>query len=219
MQSLEDLIQRLREADRPLPLLFWQAVRRRIWYRREKRIYVYPADRIADLPRFETLRRNQVDDLRYYERTVAWQMSPEVYRREAADRLAKADHLYTLVQGTRLLHYAWLATVHDRGEDATVGQVFFPPHDSAALYDHFTHPRARGQGLFYQAMCQILHDVPLLTNAKQAYIYVYADNGPSRHVIEKIGFRYIGSLVQERRLLTVKRYPLAAGVEFPTAWL
>ncbi|HJT22761.1 MAG TPA: GNAT family N-acetyltransferase [Nitrospira sp.] len=216
---IQALLQRRRYDERSLPTVLWHAVRNRVWYRREKRIYVYEAERIQHVPDSFLLQRNRLEDLRYYERTVSWQMSPDAYQQEARLRLAKGEHLYTLVDQGRLVHYAWLATHHVRGEDRTVGQVFFAPPDSAALYDHYTHPLARRRGLYFKALCQLLHDVPVLTKAKRAYIYVYADNSPSRHVIEKIGFRYVGSLVEERRLLAVRRFPVSAGGEFRTALL
>ena len=213
----QNLVARWRHDKRELPALLWRVAGKRVWYRCEKRIYVYEADRIQDLPNPRRLRRDRVEDLRYYERTASWQMPPDVYRATAQRRLADGEHLYTLVEGDRLLHYAWLQTCHTLGEDAAVGQAFFPPPDSSALYDHYTHPSARGQGLFYQALCQLLHDVPALTKTKQAYIYVYGDNGPSRHVIEKIGFRHVGSLIEDRRLFTARRYAVSAGGPFPTA--
>jgi RimJ/RimL family protein N-acetyltransferase len=157
--------------------------------------------------------------LRFYEQTASWQLTPDAYRAAAERRLAQGEHLYTLVGDGRLLHYAWLQTYHTLGEDTAVGQAFFPPPDSSALYDHYTHPSARGQGLFFQALCQLLHDVSALAKAKQAYIYVYGDNDPSRRVIEKIGFRYVGSLIEDRRLLNVRRYAVSAGGPFRTALL
>ena len=66
-------------------------------------------------------------------------------------------------------------------------------------------------------MSQLLHDVLALAKAKQAYIYVYGDNKPSRHVIEKIGFRYVGSLIEDRRLFTARRCAVSAGRPFRTA--
>jgi hypothetical protein len=111
----------------------------------------------------------------------------------------------------------WLQSCHTRGEDAAVGQAFFPPPVSSALYDHYTHPSARRQGPFFQALCQFLHDVPSLAKRKQAYIYVYGDNKPSRHVIEKIGFRYVGSLIEDRWLFTARRYAVSAGGPFRTS--
>ena len=219
LSSVQTLVGRLRQEKRPLPGLLWRAARKRLWYHCEKRIYVYRADRIDSLPLSHRLRRDQVEDLRYYERTATWQMSPDEYRAAARVRLAQGEHLYTLVEGDRLLHYAWLQPCHTRGEDAAVGQAFFPPPDSSSLYDHYTHPLARGRGLFYQALCQLLRDVPVLAKTKRAYIYVYADNGPSRHVIEKVGFSYVGSLIEDRRLFTARRHAVSAGGEFKTALL
>ena len=116
---------------------------------------MYEADRILDLPNPNRLRRNRLEDLRYYEQTVSWQMSPNAYRATARRRLAEGEHLYTLAEGNWLLHYAWLQPCHTMGEDTAVGQAFFPPPDSSELYDHYTHPSARGQGLFFQALCQL----------------------------------------------------------------
>lgn len=217
--SLQNLVAQWRQNKRELPARLLRVARKRLWYHCEKRIYVYEADRILDLPNLKRLRRDHMEDLRYYEQTASWQMSPDVYRTTAHTRLAEGEHLYTLVEGDRLLHYAWLQPCHTRGEDSAVGQAFFPPPDSSALYDHYTHPSARGQGLFFQALCQLLHDVLALTKTKQAYIYVYADNIPSRHVIEKIGFRYVGSLIEDRRLFAARRYAVSAGGPFRSALL
>ena len=217
--SLQNLVARWRHDKRELPALLWRVARKRVWYHCEKRIYVYEADRILALPNPNRLRRDQLEDLQYYEQTASWQLSPDAYRTAAHRRLAEGEHLYTLVEGNRLLHYAWLQTCHTLGEDAAVGQAFFPPPDSSALYDHYTHPSARSQGLFFQALCQLLHDVPALAKRKHAYIYVYGDNEPSRHVIEKIGFRYVGSLIEDRRLFTARRYAVSAGGPFRTALL
>jgi RimJ/RimL family protein N-acetyltransferase len=223
-KPVESLARRWRYDPRPFPIILLHGLRNlvehnRFWYRVEKRIYVYETSRIASLPQPHLLSRDRVEDLQYYERTASWQVSPEDYREMANARLDTGDHLYTLVEGDRLLHYAWLQPHHNRGEDNKAGQVFFPPPASAALYDHYTHPLSRGRGLFYHALCQLLHDVQTMTDAKQAYIYVYADNGPSRHVIEKIGFTYVGSLIAERRLREARRYAVSAGGEFPTALL
>ena len=217
--SLQSLVARWRQDKRQLAAALWRVARKRVWYRCEKRIYVYEADRIHALPNPNRLQRDRPEDLRYYEQTASWQLSPDAYRATAQKRLADGEHLYTLVEGNRLLHYAWLQSRHTLGEDSAVGQAFFPPPSSSALYDHYTHPSARGQGLFYQALCQLLHDVPAVAKTKQAYIYVYGDNTPSRRVIEKIGFRYLGSLIEDRRLFTARRYAVSGGGPFRTALL
>jgi RimJ/RimL family protein N-acetyltransferase len=202
-----------------LPLKILQAARRSLWYRREMRVYVYPAEAIASLPDTLILNRDRIDDLRYYERTDPTQAPPGAYRETARARLRNGDHLYTLVEGNRLLHYGWIQPDHERGEDRATGQVFFPLPGAVSLYDFYTHPRARGRGLYFKSICHLLHESVSVLKAERAYIYVAADNGPSRHVIEKVGFRWVGSLVKEGRLRAVRRYALSGGGEFRAALL
>src|SRR5690349_7363534 len=128
--SMESVAARWRQDKRQFLGQLWRVARKRVWYRCEKRIYVYEADRIPSLPNPNRLRRDQVEDLRFYEQTASWQLSADAYRDAAKRRLAQGEHLYTLVDGDRLLHYAWLQTCHTLGEDTAVGQAFFPPPDS-----------------------------------------------------------------------------------------
>jgi hypothetical protein len=215
----DELIRHLRFGDRPLISSLFRAAAKKIWYRSELCVYVLPVEAIASLPRPVAMQRDRFEDLRFYERTATDQRSPDDYREIARARLDRGEHLYTLVENDTLLHYAWLVPFRRPERDQALGQIFYPVEGSASLYDHFTHPFGRRRGLYYKAMCQILHDIPLLTSAQQAYIYVYADNDRSRRVIEKVGFRYVGSLVKECRLRSVKRYPLPGVGEFRTALL
>ena len=216
--SIDPFVRHWRYGDRSLGSKILLAARKRLWYTSEKRVYVFPADQIARLPRPRLLRRNHLEDLEYYERTDESQLSPEVYRQVARHRRDQGEHFYSLVEGERLVHYGWMTPHHVKEEDTKIGQVFFAPAGSAALRDFYTHPLARGRGLYFKALCQLMHDVPE-TRARQVFIYVYADNGPSRHVIEKVGFRYLGSMVKEARLSSHKRYAVSASGEFSTALL
>jgi len=158
------------------------------------RVYRYPLDHTPPLPLPTIFRRNCLDDLKHYERSSKEQQPPDAYRTMAVERRAQGFHLYTFVEGDRLLHYGWLIERQTRGEDGWVDQVYFPPPDTAVLFDHFTHPLARGRGLYFQAMCRLLHDAWEVARARQAYVTVFGSNGPSRHVIEKVGFQYEGSM-------------------------
>jgi RimJ/RimL family protein N-acetyltransferase len=218
-ESLDWLILRWRAGEGAFPLRLIRAAQRRFWYRREKRIYRFPTDLIAALPNARLLRRDRLEDLDCYERTGSWQMTTAAYREAARTRLKHGQHFYSLVEGGRLLHYAWLKPRHDEEKDLAVGQVFFPPPGSAALCDHYTHPLARGRGLYREAIHQLLHDAREVERADHVYIYVFADNHPSRRVIEKVGFRYVGSMIQEGRLRAVRRWSVSAGGEFSTALL
>src|SRR5262245_19199124 len=196
-----------------------KAIRNRVWYRRELRVYSYPLADLSGLPRPTLLERDCFDDLRYYERSTKEQQPPHVYRKQALERMAQGFHLYTLVEHGQLLHYAWLIARQTRGEEPWVDQVYFPPPETAVLFDHFTHPSARGRGLYFQALCQLLHDARDIEQARQAYVTVFGNNSPSRHVIEKVGFQHEGSLCKERRLLWSRRYSVPARGEFRTALL
>jgi len=205
----------------PSSLLFriWNAGRCRLWYQRELRVYRYPLDEAPELPRPTIFRQDCFGDLEHYERVSKEQHEPDAYRTMAAERRAQGFHLYTLVERARLLHYAWLIPRQTRGEDGWVDQVYFPPPDTAVLFDHFTHPLARGRGLYFQALCRLLHDARDVARARQAYVTVFGSNEPSRHVIEKVGFQLEGSLFKERRLLYSRRYAVSAGGPFHTALL
>jgi GNAT superfamily N-acetyltransferase len=201
-----------------LPWL-WNAVKRRVWYERELRVYRYPLDEPPRVPRPTAFRRDCLDDLRFYERSSKEQHPAAAYRTMADERLAKGFHLYTVVTDGRLLHYAWLIERQTRGEDGWVDQVYFPPPETAVLFDHFTHPAARGRGLYFQALCLLLHEARDLAAARQAYVTVFGCNGPSRHVIEKVGFQHEGSLFKKRRVVWSTRYAVSAGGPFATALL
>jgi RimJ/RimL family protein N-acetyltransferase len=196
-----------------------QAAKNRLWYRRELRVYRYPLEEAPPLPLATMFRRNCLDDLQYYERSSKEQHSPDAYRAVAVERRAQGFHLYTFVESGRLLHYAWLIDRQTRGEDGWVDQVYFPPPESAALFDHFTHPLARGRGLYFQALCRLLHDARELAGARQAFVTVFGSNAPSRRVIEQVGFQHEGSLLKERRLVWSRRYAVSAGGSFTTALL
>ena len=195
------------------------AMKRRVWYRRELRVYCYPLEGSPPLPRPAIFVRNRFEDLQYYERTDKYQPSPEVYRKMALERKTQGFHLYTFVQERRLLHYGWLIERQTRGEDDWVQQAYFPPPDTSVLFDHFTHPSARGKGLYFQALCRLLHDARDLSGARQAYVTVFGSNAPSRHVIEKVGFHHEGSLYKERKLFWSTRYSVGAHHDFRTALL
>ncbi|HWC51311.1 MAG TPA: GNAT family protein [Nitrospira sp.] len=201
------------------PSRLWNAGRNRLWYCRELRVYRYPLDNAPPLPFPSMFRRNCLEDLRYYQRAAKEQRPPDEYRKIAAERRAQGFQLYTYVESERLLHYAWLIERQTRGEDGWVDQVYFPPPGTAVLFDHFTHPLARGRGLYYQALCRLLHDARNVARARQAFVTVFGSNAPSRHVIEKVGFQHEASLFKERWFIWSKRYAVNTGGVLPTSLL
>lgn len=208
---------RLKQALRVGPLFV--ACRKRLWYRREMRYYSCDSKTITDIPRPQIFRRNCFEDLRAYEVCDRWQMPPDDFRLESYKRLKRGSDLYTLVLDGKLAYYGWLAGRESRREEPLFGQVFFPPADASLIYDCYTHPAVRKQGLYYTALCQMLHDARDIAHAEQVCIGSLADNQMSRRVIEKLPFRYIGSMIKKRRLFKLERYAVAIDSRFRTAFL
>jgi hypothetical protein len=196
-----------------------RSITRRLWRRTELRVYCCRADQIENLPRSTAMRRDVLEDLQAYVPTDADQMPPNRYRDVARARLAQGHHLYTRVEDGLLVQYGWLIDRQTRSQDASLGMVFFPPPDSAVLYDYYTHPSARGRGLHFAALCQRLHDARDLTGARQALTYIYATNRVSIRGAERARFEYAGSLVMTRRGFLCRRRIIAASPDFKAGLL
>jgi RimJ/RimL family protein N-acetyltransferase len=182
-------------------------VRRRLWNRRELLVYRCTPEQIERLPRSSQCSRDRWEDL---ERCSAWSYG-HLTRAEYLEVLQQrrregVHHLYSFVENGTLVHYGWLSFPQERAPDAALGLELVPPRGSAVLWDYFTHPSARGRGLYLRTLWQCLHDAVAIDGARQVFIYVYADNDASRRVIERAGFEYQGSLVAERRILRTRRY-------------
>lgn len=188
------------------------ALARRVWSRRELRIYECTAEQVRSLPTANHCHRDHWADLEFCDQWSFEDLTREDYLALLQQRRAAGiHHLYSLVENDLLVHYGWVTYPQERAPDAALGLEFVPPAGSAALWDYFTHPAARSRGLYLRTLWQCLHDAIDVYGAKQAFIYVYADNAVSRHVIEKAGFRYRGSLVLERRFFSTRRYATCVG--------
>ena len=175
-------------------------LRKTLWYTGEMRIYAMDVKAARRLPHPQSMRRDCIRDLLSYEAAEAWQLPTSLFLKQAIEGLASGAHIYTHTKDGRLLHYGWLIERQTKSFLSEVGQANYLPPDSAVLADYYTHPLARGQGLFHASLYQMLHDAARIPDTKQIYIGVMADNAPSRHVIEKLGFVYQYSFFQGRRL-------------------
>jgi RimJ/RimL family protein N-acetyltransferase len=188
------------------------AIARRLWHRRELYIYACSAERIRALPHPTRLRRDHWPDLLACDAWSYDHMPRGQYLGIIDERQRSGlHHLYSLVENGSLVHYGWITSRQERAPDAALGLVFTPPAKSAALWDFFTHPAARGRGLYGDSLRQCMHDAVELDGARHVFIYVYSDNAVSRRTIEKVGFDYWGSLVMERRLFRTNRYATSTG--------
>jgi RimJ/RimL family protein N-acetyltransferase len=189
------------------PAKLVMGIRRRLWSRRELCIYMCPGERVRMLPRPQRCERDRWGDLQC---CAAWSFGNRTREEYLADlderRQMPGTHLYSIVQDGVLVHSGWMAARQERAPDEELGLVFMPPPESAALWDYFTHPSARGRGLYRDSLWQCMHDAVEIEGARRVFIYVYSNNAISRHAIEKAGFEYYGSLILERRLFRARRY-------------
>lgn len=183
------------------------AGRARKWmsFEKELRIYSFAADRVAAPQDPKDFNRDALGDLLQFEEAVD-QRSKASFLSDALARLEQGQHVYTTVDTGRLVHFGWLVERQETSFLSEVNQTFTLPPASAVLYDFYTHPSARGRGLYQAAMRQMLRDAVSVPGTEHVFIFVLADNLASRHAIEKVGFQYQGSLFERGRFGKTERW-------------
>jgi CelD/BcsL family acetyltransferase involved in cellulose biosynthesis/GNAT superfamily N-acetyltransferase/uncharacterized protein YfkK (UPF0435 family) len=162
--------------------------------KREMRVYTFDLEKIASLPNPNLMNRDCLEYLLKYEPTESRDLTVSAFHRVSTERLSEGNHVYTKVEAGKLVHYGWLIEKQEKSFISEINQYFTMPPDSAVMFDFYTHPQARGKGFYQASMRQILHEASRIPNLREIYISVLADNGASRHAIEKIGFEYKCSL-------------------------
>lgn len=188
-----------------LPQTVLKNIRRKIYEFKECRFYYFEVEKIAELPEENFLRRNSIEDLLKYEPVEGWQFTKSEFHREVLKRLEEGAIPYTFAENGKLLHYGWLLEHQEVSQVYEIGAEFRFPPDTAVLFDFYTHPEARGRGLYKKSLCQLLHAAVEVPGVRQVFIGVMADNKSSRHVIEKLGFRYHSSLFKETLLGNIRK--------------
>jgi len=145
------------------------------------------------------MNRDRLGDLVCFEPSQPWQ-DKQAFLAEALARLERGEHVYTYVDGGRLLHSGWLIDRQAKGFMTEVQQEYHYPEGSSVLYDFYTHPECRGRGLYQACVQQMLGDVAALPGTRFVYISALSRNHASIHVIEKLGFQLVCTL-SRRRLL------------------
>jgi GNAT superfamily N-acetyltransferase len=190
-------------------LAAWTAARRRLWWYDEVRLYAMPANRPGSPPPGLSLRRDAMADLLTYKPVPGASPRQEFLARARA-RLGNGHHVYTCVAGGTLLHHGWTAEHQSCALLTEVSQEVPLPPRSAVLYDFYTHPGARGQGIYTRSLRHLLHAIGSNGCSDWIFIWVLAGNGASRHVIEQAGFDYYGSAFQRTVLGWVRRWSTCA---------
>lgn len=157
----------------------------------EKRIYLYykfccdkPGVEFADDPDINV---QKLSDLSLYSGSMPWLTREELIK-QAEERYAKGAVLYTIVIDDVLAHYGWLIKGGQSHHFTEVDMIFVSPPDSIHLYDFYTEPQFRRQGLYLKNIKKMMHDGIENHEAKIVYIGASHTNSASRAAIEKMGF-------------------------------
>jgi RimJ/RimL family protein N-acetyltransferase len=173
---------------------------------REFRIYEFSlTERIGEQQELGRMRVNSLRDLLDY--SPASPSDPPIieFLETAERRLANGNLLFSYAEGGKLLHYGWLIPAAD-----WMGSEF--GHDiplrerPTVLWDDFTHPSARGQGLHGESLRARLSYIAAHELSVNAMIGVRSDNLASRRNIESMGFAYAGSAWIATRFGKVRRW-------------
>ncbi len=184
-----DQLGRRRTVERAL-----RAIRRRLFRVEESRVYRMAAARAAALTGGEEFAYDAVTDFEAYQPDNPWDARVADQRALVTARLREGGHSYTLVERGVLIHHSYMAAPASSIElDHGLGEYPLPPH-SARLWDDNTHTAARGRGLHQASLRRRARDAAHTSGVRWVYIVVRADNGPSRHNIEKVGFEHAASI-------------------------
>lgn len=177
------------------------------WIGATQEFRVYRVEQLL-APRFtrdQRVSRNSLSDLLCFAPGESWQSS-EAFLSSALSRLERGESVFTVRDGNVVAHSGWMAVNQRTSRMTEVGQSMTFPPGSVALYDFYSHPTYRGQGYYQATIGHMLSEAFKHKDIQYAYISVLANNLPSRHVIEKMGFEYQGSFFRECRFGTERKW-------------
>lgn len=203
-RSLVERVRRIKPLD--IPAMMWRRARLATSYTRELRIYRYEVAEAAGLTHQNLMKRDELTDLLAYHPVLASEATVQGFLRDCLARLEEGQHIYTLVQDGALAHYGWLIDRQEKSYMQEVGQLLLLPPDSAVLYGFYSSIASRNRGYYQASLRQMLSDAARIPGTKHIWISVLADNGASRHTIEKVGFKYQYSFFEAKRLGKIRRW-------------
>jgi predicted GNAT family acetyltransferase len=143
--------------------------------------------------------KDSLNDLLCYEPADGSERSKQSLLSDVMNRIGAGVRSYTVVRDNRLVHYGWLTERSTQSFITEVQHAYQYPPNSAVMWDFYTHPAYRGQGLYSRSLKQIMSDAAARPGTEFVYIAVLADNTASRKAIERAGFIYHDSIVRKVR--------------------
>ena len=132
--------------------------------------------------------RNRIEDLEAFQETERW-FDRRQFVDEALRRIDQGMQLYTCVRDGVLLHFAWMVPRQSETTFTYVHQQHRFEPGTAVLFNAYTHPRARGQGLHERSMRRRIADALALPGTSQVVAAFESTNHVSRGVAERCGMQ------------------------------
>jgi hypothetical protein len=149
--------------------------------------YTYPKEKLVEAVDTKiSISVQRYQDLMLYIGSDKWLTKRELIK-EAFERFAHDERLYTIVIDEKLAHYGWMTKGGKTHTFTTVHMTYDSPPGSIILYDFYTEPIFRRQGLYFNNLKRMIRD-SIDMGATDILIGVSQDNMPSKKVIEKAGF-------------------------------
>jgi GNAT superfamily N-acetyltransferase len=122
---------------------------------------------------------------------------------EALKRFSAEDRLYSVTKDGILVHYGWMSKITKDHRFAEVDLAFDSGLDGVRLYDFYTEPALRRQGLFQRTLGKMILDAREM-GAREMYIAIHHDNLAAKRAIEQMGFSLLRTFSRKRFLWMCK---------------
>jgi CelD/BcsL family acetyltransferase involved in cellulose biosynthesis/GNAT superfamily N-acetyltransferase len=195
------LLQKLRQVR---PAAFGRKLKNFTGIDREFRVYRIQRQLASPFAMDPRVHCNAISELLQFEPGESWQ-TRNGFLGSALKRIEEGSVAYSIQLDKQLAHCGWLVAQSQSYMSEVEQLMTFPP-DSIALYDFYTDPKFRGQGLYRATVAHMLCAAFARPQTQFVYISVLADNLPSRHVIETMGFEYQASFFMTRRFGKLRKW-------------
>lgn len=170
------------------------------WVWSDRTLMLYRMD-MATAARRDTdpeVKCNSQEHLAKFEQTENW-LTPEVFREEANRRIEAGQFIYSIADETTLLQFGWMACGQKTGYFPYVDQDYEYPEGSIIFYNFYSHPRARGRGLYQRNLSQMMKESSQMPGMNYIYGAVEAPNPAPHYVLQKLGMKLADTLYRKRR--------------------
>lgn len=133
---------------------------------------------------------NQWSDLNLFEQTERW-LTKDQFLDEAQRRKSEGVRFYSVIRGGRLVYYSWVVPHQRRAWFPAVEQSIDFPDGTDVIFNAYTHPKVRGQGIHKQVLMRQLYDASQQQDTSSVFIAVDPKNLPARLAVEAVGFESV----------------------------